>query len=230
LKLLWAYFFHNSGEQWVYNAEQHVCSLSLETDVWERKMGHLSEGTWSFDLTGNDRLMPAVCINAAFDHYFQSMVIEPDLHARQLIEFLRLTTVNTQMILGDEWYDKEGGNPSGMPNTIWLNTIVRQCSFETVCLLEGIPIQLSAARYCGDDAIIPSIPGRQPEEVCEAYAKHTPWIEKIEGITSAGVTAHFVSRQTIVSTKNGVTSKRPYYVAPMKQLVSVFCGSSANLS
>jgi hypothetical protein len=231
LKLLWLYYLKDQGEQWVYSEEtQHVCCLPLESATWERKLGHLQHGTWSFDLSGNDRLMPGECIDDAFRIYFKSMILNPTQSSEKLIDFLRATTNTTFLVVGKLWCIKQAGNPSGMPNTIWLNTVCRQCSTESVLELEGMGLDREAARYCGDDAIYPPIPGHAPEDVVKAFEKHTPWTEKIEGVSGPGTTAHFVSRQTCYVTVGGCTVARPYYVAPLKQLVSVFIGGEDQLA
>jgi hypothetical protein len=222
LKLLWAYYFSEVNDLWAHDQEHYqVVSINLRQCDWALAMMPLINDSWgstSFDLTGNDRDMPAFCIEAFFDKFLRRCLLSRNSDIDTVLKLFSLTTTKTEMVLGKNLIHKSDGLPSGMPNTIMVNTVVRFCSARAILRVKNWVDRARNLRTCGDDLMMST--DLEPQEWIDAVAEHTPWVEKLESRAPRGELAHFISLRTVIIYRDGIAHYRPAPLSLRKNVES----------
>jgi hypothetical protein len=222
LKLLWSYYFDEVNDLWAHDFDNgQVVAVNPRSNDWSSVMLPLINDEWgskSFDLTGNDRDMPAFCIEAFFELYLKRCISSPNKDLDAVLKLFSDTTTRTDMVLGHTLIRKSDGLPSGMPNTIMVNTVVRLCAARAILKVKGWTHRARHIRACGDDLIMSTtIP---PDEWIAAVGEHTPWVEKLESEAPTGQLAHFVSLRTVPIYRRGQMFLRPAPVSVRKNVLN----------
>lgn len=216
IKALWLYYFAVSDASW--NADKddnhYVCHVTKGTE-WHHVMQKIiaADEKVSFDITGNDRYMNEAVMEEFFDVYMSRMSPMTN-HFCAALRVLKDTTIYTKMVLGDTMFRKTGGVPSGMPNTIRINTVVSEASHRALVRLAGINV--SDTKYCGDD-IISIMSSEDASKLQAAYSENTKWELKVEGVAGKYCTPPFISRKTFFY--RGIFFS--YHTNPYKFLVTL---------
>lgn len=154
LKLLWLYLFAESDKVWVQVRGPFAVGYDPNNGDWDRHFfqPHCLSGSWNigFDATGFDRTLPRALIYLFCFTYLPTCCIGLPL---RLQEALYDSICFSELVMPDgELYVKSKGNPSGMPNTLRLNSVsmyaMLRYSERKVCSA------FSSMRVCGDDAHI----------------------------------------------------------------------------
>lgn len=208
-KAVWRAYFKEAGEAWIRQGVHYRAGDDYGRPV-PRSLALLYSsalGCAAFDMTGWDRKFPRILLDWFFREYIPSFTCGSA--GMKLLDWMHAITTYGELVFTDgDSVIKERGNPSGFPDTLWMNSVSLMVVYnyaiaERIKLIEEIedPAWLAYrlavvcqsdlfVEICGDDSRVWAMTplGMQILDIagqCKLFLEAMsgwPWEVKVEGV------------------------------------------------